>query len=149
MKPTIFDDGVRRRLIARLDNLRLDSPRRWGTMTANQMICHLQDSIRCAIGEVKAERMRTPFSNRLLRYLIIHVIPWPKGRAKTAKEMLQTLPGDFDADRQRLREYIEAAGQRGPNASWIPHPAFGNMSGRDYGVLIWRHCDYHFRQFGV
>ena len=29
------------------------------------------------------------------------------------------------------------------------HPAFGVLSHKAYGVLIARHTDHHFRQFGV
>jgi hypothetical protein len=32
---------------------------------------------------------------------------------------------------------------------WPPHPAFGTMNRRSWGVLGYRHVAHHFRQFGV
>ena len=29
------------------------------------------------------------------------------------------------------------------------HPAFGALTYKDYGVLIARHTEHHFRQFGL
>lgn len=60
-----------------------------------------------------------------MRWLVIYVVPWPKGKAPTA------------------------AAARGPSGSWAEHPAFGNMSGKDYGALIYRHFNHHLTQFGV
>jgi hypothetical protein len=29
------------------------------------------------------------------------------------------------------------------------HPAFGRLSGRAWGALVYRHMDHHLRQFGL
>ena len=149
MPKTIFDATSRRSLLYRISHVRPDIQRRWGTMTPNQMICHLEDSLRCATGVTPTTPRKTIMSNRLFRWIIIHVLPWPKGKAKTVKEMLATTPGEFEDDRRRLQEMLEKAASLTANGGWSPHPAFGDLSGRDYGVLIHRHVDYHLRQFGV
>jgi hypothetical protein len=149
MPKTIFDTTSRRSLLDRIARLRPDSPRRWGTMTPNQMICHLEDSMRCATGMTPTQPRNMPTSNRVLRWLIIYVMPWPRGKVKTSKEMLLTRPGKFEDDKRRLQKILEKAASLTPRGSWSPHPAFGDLSGRDYGVLIHRHVDYHLRQFGV
>ena len=149
MPKTIFAATSRAQLLERIARLRPDSPRRWGTMTPSQMICHLEDSLRCAIGITPAEARKTWMSNRVFRRIIIYWLPWPRGRAKTVKEMLATRPGEFETDRRRLSEILEIAAARTPAGPWAPHPAFGDLRGEDYGVLIHRHFDYHLRQFGV
>jgi hypothetical protein len=146
---TIFDPTSRNQLLERIARLRPDSERRWGRMTPNEMMCHLEDSMSCATGETPARPRKSFLSNPVVRTLIIHYVPWPKGKAQTVPEMLATRPSEFEADRQRLSERVRKAGERGPNAPWAVHPAFGQMSGRDYGVLIYRHVDHHLRQFGV
>jgi hypothetical protein len=88
-------------------------------------------------------------SNRVMRWLIIHVMPWPKAKAQTVKEMLQTKPAEFNADRSRLQQSLRTVAARGAAADWAAHPAFGDLGGHDYGVLIYRHFDHHLRQFGV
>ena len=118
-------------------------------MNADQMICHLEDALRCATGITPTKPRNMITSNRVLRWLLIYVLPWPKGKVKTSREMLLTKPGEFEADRRRLQSMVASAGQRGVGASWAPHPAFGDLSGRDYGALLHRHIDYHLRQFGA
>jgi hypothetical protein len=146
---TIFDPASRAQLIDRLARLTPDSARRWGRMTPNEMMCHLEDSVRCATGESPARPRKSFMSNPVMRTLIVHYMPWPKGKAQTVPEMLATRPSEFEADRLRLNAWLLKAGELGPNAAWATHPAFGKMSGRDYGVLIYRHVDHHLRQFGV
>jgi hypothetical protein len=149
MARSIFDATSRDRLLARLAQLRPDSPRQWGKMTPNEMLCHLEDALRCATGEVPTRPRNNFMSKRFMRWLIIYVIPWPKGKAQTVKEMQQTRPIDFAGDRTRLETSLRDVAARGAQAAWAAHPAFGDLGGRDYGVLIYRHFDHHLRQFGV
>lgn len=149
MAKSIFDDAARQQLLARLARLQPTSARRFGKMTPSQMVCHLADSMRCAVGETPTRAHKTFLSSPVMRWLILYVMPWPKGKVETAREMQLTQPGEFEADRQQLADMLTRTAQRGPQAAWAVHPAFGAMSGRDYGVLIHRHCDHHFRQFGI
>ena len=48
---TLADQECAAELVSRLRNARRDAPRQWGRMTAHQMICHLCDSFRFALGE--------------------------------------------------------------------------------------------------
>jgi hypothetical protein len=63
---TIADPPVRPDLIARLHRLAPDAPRRWGTLTAHEMLCHLGDATAMVLGD----RPRvTPVDNRPRRVL--------------------------------------------------------------------------------
>jgi hypothetical protein len=148
MAKTIFDATARDALIKRIGNLRPDSARMFGTMSPNQMLCHLEDAVVCATGQKPCRFHKSFKSNPLVRWLAIYWLPWPKG-VRTAREYLLTQPGEFDADRQRLIRVLNEASARGARAEWAPHPAFGNIGGKHYGALIHRHVDYHLKQFGV
>lgn len=113
------------------------------------MVCHLIDSLRIATGQTPSSMKNNFMSNPLLRWLIVYVIPWPKGKAKTVPEMLATQPAEFRADVSTLREQLNAAAQRGASGQWAPHPAFGRISGKMYGDLIHKHFDHHLSQFSV
>jgi len=41
---TVADPAVRNDLVTRLSRLTPDAPRRWGTLTAHEMLCHLGDA---------------------------------------------------------------------------------------------------------
>ncbi|MHB1310705.1 MAG: DUF1569 domain-containing protein [Gemmatimonadaceae bacterium] len=146
MAQTIFDLPARRALLARIDRLSPDTPARWGRFTAPRMVSHLVAAIGMGLGDVAVVPhggvMRIP----AIRYLIIHVMPWPKG-APTAPEMLARIPASWPADIAALKVLVEraAANEAG---HWHPHPAFGTLSARDWGALIHRHVAHHLTQFG-
>jgi len=146
---TVFNATDRDALLMRLNRLTPDAKARWGTMTAHRMLCHLSDSIRVGLGETPAEFKNGPLANPVARWLLAYVVPFPKGKAQTAPEMLTTQPTDWPSDLAGVRARLNAAAERGSNGKWARHPKFGDVSGRLYGVFIHKHVDHHLRQFGV
>ncbi|MBI4752366.1 MAG: DUF1569 domain-containing protein [Acidobacteria bacterium] len=43
---------------------------------------------------------------------------------------------------------FEVFRQRGPAGQWSLHPAFGRLTGTEWGILAARHMNHHLRQFG-
>lgn len=149
MARTIFRQTDLDRLLRRFDRLTPEAEARWGKMTPHRMVCHLSDSLRVALGELPAEFKRGPLATPIARWLLAYVIPFPKAKAETAPEMLQTQPSDWQADLAAARVQLLAAARRGPEGQWARHPAFGDVSGKLYGVFVHKHVDHHLRQFGV
>ena len=52
--PSMFHDATRERFQRRIDRLTPDSERQWGKMSVDQMVCHLSDQLRLALGELSA-----------------------------------------------------------------------------------------------
>jgi len=146
--PSVWNTPDRARLLARLERLSPDRRRVWGSLTAPKMVTHLCDSLRATLGEVEVPQKTTPFRFPIVKQLVVYLLPWPKN-APTAPAYLATPPADWDADRSLLRALLVRVAARGPTAEWPPHPAFGRLSGRAWGVLIHRHFDHHLTQFGV
>ena len=146
---SIFQAAVREELQARALRLTPQSKPNFGKMNVNQMVVHCTSGIGMMIGELKVAQKAGPLRNPALRYLVIHVLPWPKG-APTAPELIPPPDaGDFRLNLTHLRAAIERIGERDPNGKFDPHPAFGEIKGNNLGVLVARHLDHHFRQFGV
>ncbi len=147
MPKTIFDSTDRAALLARAGRLEATAPARWGKFTAPRMVSHLISSARMALDEEAVAPRRSILSNRLVRYLVIYVMPFPRG-APTAPELLARAPDSWQADVAQLQALTErlAKNERG---HWAAHPAFGDISPKDWGVLIYRHTSHHLSQFGV
>jgi hypothetical protein len=144
---SIYDPSHRQSLLDRVANLRADRPAAWGKFTAPKMVQHLIESLKMVTGE-NAPKPR-PFPMQfLVRPLVVHLMPWPKG-APTAPELLAGKPTTWDADLAALRTRIAQLPVPADGATLPPHPAFGPMSKRDWGVLLYRHLDHHLKQFGV
>ena len=146
---TLFDADARSSIRRRVDRLEPDSARQWGKMHAAQMVCHVADQLRVALGELDTAGKPGLLRFRPLRQLLVYWLPWPKGRIETAPEMLTTMPLEWHDDVSTLHVLIENFGKRALVVKWAMHPMFGPLSGHEWGVLSWKHLDYHLQQFGV
>ncbi len=145
---SLFNAEARRSAIARVRQLSSDSPRQWGTMTPAAAVAHVADQLRMAFGEIPRRSPAPLLSHWPLNYLAIYVIPWAKGKGKASPETLTTTPSEWERDRAALIELVERFSSADPNGRWPDDAVFGSLSGRAWGVLCYKHLDYHLRQFG-
>ena len=140
-------------IVRRLKEVRPDSPRRWGRMSAPQMICHLSDSFRMLIGEKPVSQVVSPFSATIVKWVALYLpLTWPAG-IRTMPEIDQglggTRPGDFAADVAGLEAFLEHVTALPRSFHWPTHPIFGKMSGVAWLRWGYLHMDHHLRQFGA
>jgi len=113
------------------------------------MVCHLAEGLKMALGELPVAPKNLPLRYPPLKQLIIYVAPFPK-HAPTAPELVITAtPSEWAGDVRTLTTLMDRFVARGPAGPWVDHPAFGRLSPRAWGVLVYRHMDHHFKQFGV
>ena len=147
--PSIYNAQDRAALLARLDGVTPSSSAAWGRMNAGQMVAHLIQSLRMALGEVECAPKGGPLSFPPLRWLVVHLLPFPKGVPSSPELLRRTPSAELESDRDTLRALLERFAANGPGATFPRHPAFGVMKGRQWGILVYRHTDHHLRQFGV
>ena len=140
-------------IIQRIKSLRADSPALWGKMDVNQMVVHLSDQLRCALGDMKTQRMGNILHRTLAKWLVMAGMKAPKGKVKTVPEFDQALKGtrvtSFEADRQALHTLLERFAAAPDAYPWQEHPAFGHLNKKQWGRLAYTHLDHHLSQFGV
>jgi hypothetical protein len=147
MKSMWNDDG-QREIRDRVRRLAPDRKGQWGKMSAPQMVCHLAENLKMALGELPVAPKATPVRYPPLKQFIIYVAPFPKN-VPTAPELLARTPGDWTSEVNALLGLVDRVVARGPSANFAEHPAFGRLSPRAWGVLMYRHMDHHLRQFGA
>ena len=141
-------------ILRRLKSVRPDSARRFGRMTAPQMICHLSDSFRAVMGRKPVSHDITVFNRTILKWLALYApLRWPPGY-RTRPELDQaagagTPPAEFAADVATLELLVEEVTTGSGTFAWHPHPIFGVMSEADWHRWGWLHMDHHLRQFGA
>lgn len=145
---SMFDHTCREQMLARLRRLTPDSPRRWGRMTAPQMIAHLTDQMHHALGDSPVAARPGILRWRAVKYASIYILPWPKGRIKGPREAFVSEPTTWSADIAALEELIQRFVAHDQGGSWPEHALMGQMNGRDWGVFVHKHFDHHLRQFG-
>jgi hypothetical protein len=122
---------------------------RWGRLTAPQMVCHLSDQLRIALGQLSTQPIAGPLRYTPMKQLVIDVLPWPRGRIQGPPEAFTSSPDQWDQDMAALLTLLETFGGCGRRGTWAAHPNFGHMSGPLWGRLTCRHFDHHLTQFGV
>ncbi len=139
-------------LLERLRSVRPDSPARWGRMSAHQMMCHLADAFRMALGEQPVRRVDGFRYRWIVKWVALYVpLAWPAG-IPTLREIDPqrdgTRPGEFAADAARVEMLLERVATHNAR-EWHPHPLFGEMSAGAWLRWGYLHTDHHLRQFGV
>jgi hypothetical protein len=145
----MWDPSVRATFIERAQQLTPDSQAGWGKFNASGMLAHVNDSIRMCLGELKVPSKNLPLRYTPIKQLVIYVLPFPKS-APTAPQLLLRCDTAALADEQvALSQMFDKLSAVKPGDSLQEHPAFGVLSHHAYGVLMARHTDHHFKQFGV
>lgn len=150
---SLSDAACRQDLITRIQQLRPETPRLWGKMTAPQMICHLNDAFLGIIGE-KAVSGPGGFSIwPVLKYVALYSpMKWPHG-VPTMPEVDQlggggTPPVEFESDLRALLGTMDRFTRRPRDFEFRPHPLFKVMSEGQWMRWGYLHVDHHLRQFG-
>jgi hypothetical protein len=138
-------------VLGRLSLVAPDSRRQWGTMTPDEMLCHLGDSFEAVLGERRASSAETWFSRTVMKFVALHTsYPWPHGvptRPEVDPKRAGTKPAEFERDRTRVVELLRRFIQ--PDARYARHPIFGAMSRGEWMLWGYAHLDHHLRQFGL
>jgi hypothetical protein len=157
-KKTLSSAADKQQILERLGRIQPSSQRRWGRMTASQMIVHLADSFRVTIGEKPASPAAIsvtpiPLPRGFVKWVALELpLAWPhdlKTRPEVDPERGGTRPQDFEADRNELLGLMNRFTRQPRDFEYQPHPMFGRMSDRDWQRWGYLHMDHHLRQFGV
>lgn len=147
---TMAREGDVSELRRRVGLLRVGSPRRWGRMTAHEMVCHLADALRMAIGERSPSPAMNFFTRTIVKGIALYVpLPWPRGivtRPEVDPQRMGTRPTTFEADLGQLEPLMDRFLAAPLDRS---HPIFGPMSRAEWLRWGWLHTDHHLRQFGA
>jgi hypothetical protein len=147
---SLWNEVDRRDVVSRFNKLTPNTKPSWGRMSAPQVVTHIGDWFRMAIGDLKVESKNTPFRFPVVKQVLVYLAPLPPN-LPTAPELVKNDPGPWAEDVRDVRDLIDRAVERSRQrrARWPDHPALGKLSRRAWGVLAYRHTDHHLRQFGL
>lgn len=143
-------DALRHRLLC----VRADSVRRWGQMSAHQMICHLRDAFLMGTAGVPVSDASHVANRTIVKWIALYApARWPRG-VRTRPEIDQvrgggTLPAQFADDVAALAALLEAVATDRHFFDGRPHPIFGRLSPGAWLRWGYLHTDHHLRQFGA
>jgi len=151
---TLIEKSSYENIIERINRLSPDSERLWGTMTPNQMLCHLSDPLRDILGIRPSQVLIPPPVQQQLKAVIFGDADW-EHTYKTFPTYSQdkdgqgTKPTGFEQDKGMLIGLLNQFYYTPADFIFHPHAGLGVLSREEFGVYVWKHTDYHLRQFGV
>jgi hypothetical protein len=148
----LFDATVANQVKTRLGQLEPQSERRWGKMTAAQMLAHCSVSMQWAVGEVVPEKGTLParLMGRLVKPMVLRNEDPLRKNSPTARGLIVAGERDLSKERDRLSGLIDKFGAGGVSGCTSnPHSFFGKMTPEEWAILMYKHLDHHLRQFGV
>ena len=140
-------------IVRRVKMVRPECTRRWGRMSAHQMVCHLSDAFRLVTHQKAASPATGILQTTVIKWIALYVpISWPTGfatRPEMDQEIGGTRPADFAADLAELEALLETVTTPPAGYEWPSHPIFGRMTEAAWLRWAYLHVDHHLRQFGL
>ncbi len=146
----LFEPSLVMEVTERLERLRPDSPRLWGTMTAPQAMAHCSAGFEWALGDTVPPRMFVGriFGGMVKRMALGSDDPLRRN-SPTAPSLVVADERDLQTERTHLRGLIDRFSAAGPaGCTTNPHAFFGRLTPDEWSVLMYKHLDHHLRQFG-
>ncbi len=161
MIPFDVNDAALRRefygrlLFERLERLKSDERARWGDMTAQQMVEHLEWSFEAAVNSIPKEGAPSaaPAARERLMRFLHNDHPTPHGF--TNPLLTDGLPPLRHADLAKAIDALRAAVERcvkwwddSPDTLRL-HPVFGPLDADGWSRALFKHSYHHLLQFGL
>lgn len=147
---SLFDKQAAAEILKRIENLKPESERQWGKMTAPQMLAHCSVSLHNAMGDLtlKHSFMGKIFGRIALKRMLSDK-PFDKN-LPTEKKYVIANERDLEKEKVNIKALIERFSETAPdNLTKTPHPFFGVLTGEQWGVLQWKHLNHHLLQFSA
>jgi hypothetical protein len=145
MPRLLHDPDVYSSIRKRIESLRPETPRRWGKMSIDQMLWHVNVSMREAVGDYQPQIKTLPVPKPVLRWAVIH-LPWGKG-ARTREDMYAVSSHDLNQQKAETLALVDRIYRKPLSSDWPESVSMGRMSGKHWSQLTARHLDHHLRQF--
>ncbi len=140
-------------ILRRLRAFGPENARRWGRMSSHQMVCHLTDGLRMALGRKPVSHTASLLGRTIVKWVALYLpLSWPAG-IRTSPEIDQALGGtrpvDFAADVAQLEALLELTTSPTTSLHGRLHPTLGRMSEAAWLRWGYLHMDHHLRQFSA
>jgi hypothetical protein len=150
---TLGNPKDKQEILRRLESIQATSQRRWGQMSAHQMVCHLSDSYRMFMDLKKVSPATVPYPRNVLKWVALWApMSWPHGFQAVPEldqQISGTSPIEFEADVRELQQLLDRFTRQPKDFQPQPHPHFGPLTDKEWMRLGYLHPDHHLRQFGA
>ncbi|MDQ0781736.1 DUF1569 domain-containing protein [Chryseobacterium sp. W4I1] len=152
VKKSLHDTVYFEEIIDRISLLTENSSRKWGKMTASQMLKHCDLVLKVALRKVELPAINILFKTigmvtKIEMQVFNNGIP---SNMPTFQKLIVNFECDFDESKTNLLNTLNEFRTASENKD-LPdhHRLFGTMTEKDWGFLEYKHLDHHLKQFNV
>ncbi len=147
MAKSIHNPEAMKEMLNRLGKLKENTPRVWGTMSPAAMLTHLSAQLRIALNDLKAEPEYPEIIQKVIKFGGLN-FPWIRNM-QAPKPMQISDTASFEVEKDSFIIWLNKFSNTPTNKSFKPHPFLGKLNHHEWGQLVYKHLDHHFRQFGI
>lgn len=145
---SFFEKEAQEELRTRFQSLQSTTGSEWGKMTPAQMLAHCTAAMQVPLGDLQLKKTALSLIGWMFKGMLVSDRPFGKD-SPTANEFRIRDERDFATESGRFIETFDKLGKGPSSITCHRHPFFGKMTDSDWGHLMYKHLDHHFRQFGV
>lgn len=145
---SVFESAAQKEIIDRLNKLTPQTKAQWGKMNVAQMLAHCSISMQVPVGDKTIKPTVFRFIGHFFKSLATNDKPFAKN-SPTAAEFMITDPRQFEMEKENFINAFTKLSQGEKMVTVSKHAFFGKMTPAEWGKLMFKHTDHHFRQFGV
>ena len=148
----IFDAKTAQNYINRINKLTTESQRKWGKMSVDQVLAHMNVAYSFIF---EPEKHKKP--NFLMRWMLQNIIKKKVVSEQPYTKSMPTSPvfiiadeRNFEEEKKKLIGNIQRVQQLGKEAfEGKENSSFGKMSAKEWNNMLAKHLNHHLEQFGV
>ena len=150
MPAKVLNAQTKAEFVERINRIKPDSQRKFGKLTAHEVLAHLSAAIKMSFNELGLKDEGNIFTRSFGRWLVVYV-PWPKGKIVVTPKLTPPPEKDFETERaeviQQLDRFVKML-EETPDRT-AQSPLFGCPPMTWWSKMHAKHFDHHFQQFGV
>ena len=138
-----------------LSKLKEDAKPKWGIMTAQHMVEHLENTVRIGAGEIQDFDIATPEEHlEKVQEMVYNHKPMPRGHQHPLMkqgELEKLIHPDLDTAKAKLIEALDnldAYFKENPDTK-TKNAVFGELDKFEWDLLNVKHLNHHFKQFNM
>ncbi len=147
---SLFDPAINEEILTRVEKLDPATKPRWGKMSIEEMLAHLNLSLQVNWGLIELKPVfLAVFFRGIARPVLLGKKPFPKNLPADKMTLTKSVP-DFSSEKLQVTTAIKMYLEKGPaGLSKNPHNILGKITPEESAFISYKHLDHHLRQFGV
>jgi hypothetical protein len=151
MAANIFTTDHYHAIITCINSLNANAHRKWGTMSAPEMIKHCSIQLQMGLNQIPFTGYEGSalLKTTLGQYIALYLAPWRLGVTSPYAMNIKAnniSVHEIEVEKNTLLDLLEQVQQV---SILEPHPLLGKLNKKNWGRLIWKHLNHHLKQFNV